>query len=388
MFHIRRVQEGGAATVEMAVLMIIFVPLILFTMYASDAVFHTLEVQEAVVVTMWDLSQQSYSQDPKPHSARSNAAGFIDGTVGGFNRIQYADHIGEYMSDKHVDSGGLSFTDDSTHHIQIFGHVCWCNGPGDCDGTSDYSTGEAQQVHCSLSRPFEHEFLTPGALYYSELASAGGLVTCSAKGWLYNYLIPETFLAGFGHVNDTKLFNKKKQSEDTPHKIEGSSGEGADMLLKFRSQLLVDTWAITDGSNINRVDNGNMIKEEGGVGPNEAMFRRTAVVFSNPLWYGSVSLRVGNYAIKAFNKKLLAVPSVPEIPPLGFDPPRIGPNPAGSFHMAPDNPLGLIMSVKFPVTSTDAGGFYTTPYYDKLKTMYNNRRSYYLGFEKSQRKTH
>lgn len=389
-----RRHEAGAATVEMAVLMIIFIPLILFTMYASDAVFHTLEVQEAVLVTLWDMSQQAYSQEPKVHKARSGAPGFIEGTVAGFERIQYADHIGEYSSEKEIDSGGTGFGSDSQHHIQIFGHVCWCNGSSasDCDGgsVSDYAQAKAQQVRCQLNQSIFNLTnsypLSTGATYYSQFGSAGGIVTCSAKGWLYNYLIPETFLGGFGEVNKVKLFNKKRQNASSPHGIESEGeGVGADMLLKFRAQLFVDTWAVVDGSNINRTKNNNMFKD-GGVGPNEALFRRTAVVFSDPEWYGSVSGKVLSYAQKAgpSDKKLMIVFSVPEIPPVGFDPPRMGPNPTDwpvQLHLAPDNPLGLIMSLQFPITTKETNGFYTTPYYDEIQQMYDSRKSFYLGFD-------
>lgn len=381
--------EDGAATVEMAVLMIIFVPLILFTMYASDAVFHTLEVQEAVVVTMWDLSQQSYSQNPKPVQAREQAASFIDGTVAAFDRLQYADNIGEYASESKIASGGTSFSSDSSHHIQVFGHVCWCNGRNDCEGKTSYESARAQAVHCTLDQGTLHNlYLSLGADYYSLVAGAGGVVTCSAKGWLYNYLIPETFLAGFGSVNKVKLFNKKKQTASDPHSITSSGeGVGGDMLLKFRSQLFVDTWAVTSGSNINR--SSGIFGGDGGIGPNEAYFRRAAVVYTNPLWYASPAAKVADYAWQALNKKLLAVPAVPEVPYIPFvgDGPRIGPNPLDPLNVAPDNPLGFTISAKFPVTSTDAGGFYTTPYYDRLRSMYDNRDRFYLGFTQ-QKKTY
>jgi hypothetical protein len=388
--HERR-QQRGAATIEMALMLVIFVPLVFFTMYASDAVFHLLNVQEAVVTTLWDMSTQSFSQEPNPRTARSNANNFVDNTVAGFDRVAYFDMASEYNAEKEIDSNGTSYKPDKKHLTQAFGQASWCNSENNCQPpASDYNTAAAQEVHCQLDQGgIQSFYLDLGAIWYSQTAGAGGIVTCSAKAWLYNYLIPKDFLPGFGRANQVKLFNKSQHHEANALAISGQDPQ-KDLLLKFRASLLVDTWAVTDGREINR--SSGLFGNDRGVGPNSAFFQRTRVVFSNPLWYLSPTMSSMSYSSNAGDSQLADVSAFPETM---LSPDVIsGPNPVVNvlhpFLILADNVLGLAMNAQYEgdnssnINEYRDGDFFTTPLYNDARTAYNNRGKYYLGMRNAE----
>ena len=65
--------ERGGAMVELAVLMLIFVPLILLPMYFQDAIRYKLDYQESVYSTAWDFAYGNYQDD-----SASSIAGSIE----------------------------------------------------------------------------------------------------------------------------------------------------------------------------------------------------------------------------------------------------------------------------------------------------------------------
>ncbi len=353
---LQRREDGGAA-VEFAVLMFILCPLWFFTMFSSDAMFHMLDVQETVLSATWDLSQQQFG----------NGKDMQD--VGGFNRLQFADHDSSFTNED-VLSTGFSNED---HHTSPFGHTCFCQGH-DSSGKQDcrkdlkpYTTKEAHQVACERVKSVS--FGTPSA---SHLAGAvggnGGVWECGAKGWLYNYLVPERFIPDFKAAEHIPLFTRKKRDVGQ----HGNNGSlSADILLREHAGILIDPWAVTE-------------KPSGGVTPGfdredtgPIFYQRTKSLFTYAAWYGLPSGQAAGFMAKAANKKLGVAPAIP------YGAPTIA---------SLDNILGLWMNVQYPGGKsggsvndyTDDDGFFTTPMLpnSKERQVFNdtaNRGYHYMG---------
>lgn len=387
--------EEGGSVVETAILMVILAPMILYTFYVSELGLHLLDVQEATISTVWDLSTQSYSNiDDLPMTARSNAPTFIDGTVAAYNRAQYGDHDSAYSGEARLGAGGKQYT-GQVIHTTAFAQASWCNG-GNCQGNSSYDTKtQAAPPRCSLQADglsgglgsIYATDLTGGAAYYATTASAGGVATCWSKAWVFNYLLPKSLLGGFGRADKVKPIDKKTHREANPESISGvvsaggtpsggSTDQTGDMLLRSKAGLFVDTWAVGDNRDVKRSDGFF----ERGTGPNKQFFNRTAVVFSYPIWFGEPALRVGNYALKARQNKLANILVAPENPLL----------PVGANALEFDNPMGLALSAHYEsgtspnIDSYKDQSFFTTPLYNQFRTMWNNRGNNYLGMRTAQ----
>lgn len=356
MQRLQRREDGGAA-VEFAVLMFILCPLWFFTMFSSDAMFHMLDVQEAVLSATWDLSQQQFGNEKDMPD------------VGQFNRLQFADHDSSFTNED-VLSTGFSKED---HHTNPFGHTCFCQGH-DSSGNLDcrkelkpYTTKEAHQVACKWVKGVG--FGTPPA---QDLASAvggqGGVWECGAKGWLYNYLVPERFIPDFKAAERVPLFTRKKRAAGQ-HDNDGALS--ADILLREHAAIVIDPWAVT-------------VKPNGGVTPgveredtDPIFFKRTLSVFTHKIWYAFPTVPAMSFMGKAANKKLGVAPASPT-----GDPTVLG----------LDNILGLWMNVKYPAGKnggsvndyTDSDRFFTTPLLpnSKERQVFNdtgNRGYHYMG---------
>ncbi|HEY0093945.1 MAG TPA: hypothetical protein VGB96_06455, partial [Archangium sp.] len=66
----RRVARGAAA-VEMALSMLVFVPIFLYALFLDDLLRYSLDAQEAALSTVWDFTVQDYSR-PLPESPSSS----------------------------------------------------------------------------------------------------------------------------------------------------------------------------------------------------------------------------------------------------------------------------------------------------------------------------
>lgn len=371
-------QEEGAAVTETAVMMFIMIPLTLFVMFTSDAVYHLLEVQEAVIATVWDFSVADYGSSKEPGKAAGTWSG-IEGTTSGMNRLQYADHDGSFTNEQRI-TASMKFSEDGhmLHHNQAFGHVCWCNGPSDCGGTSAYNdNNRSQQIRCRISRggsadSFSLDFLG-GTSRFRDNWQAGGTVECWAKGWLYNYLIGEKFIADFPAAEKIPLFNKKRRTADSIHQNQNQTAT-ADILLRYRAALLVDSWAITTGAKTDLADTDS------------AFYQRSNTVFTNIMWYGPAIAGVMGYAGQARSKQCGNVVAAPtNIPGMsGIVGPKI-PQFLPELIAFP-NPLGLWMVTKYgsSVGAYKNDKFHTTPLYDDFGRAFNNRGMYYLGSRRSQ----
>lgn len=382
-------RQRGGATVEMAVLMVVFVPLVLYAMFLSDAMFHQLEVQETVVGTLWDLSTRGFGRGKKPLTNNAYDLGTADvhdegqrhlDQVGGYNRIQFADHTSAFTNEGALVNGpAFGSAAHMKHHHQPYAHVCWCNDAGCTTGnaTAYDEVDTSTQVYCKFHRGTSAESysldLTQGAARYRDNASEGGVVECWAKGWLYNYVISENFLSGMSNFGKAgPLFNRKRRTASSIHA--NQNDPSADFLLRDRAGLLVDSWALTDPA-----DDGSGNIERGGTGPNASFYNRARMMFTNPWWYGAMAAAVENYAAQALGKKLALVIAIPGVGVMSPSQYNLGLIP---------NILGLWTVVKhpnwsesalFPYSAYQQDDYYTTPLYDDDEGAFDARGKYYLA---------
>ena len=155
--RMRRARRGQAA-VEMAVSMLVILPLVFYTLFLEDLTYYNLEWQEAIVVSPWDALPLDYtatSPDPAGNPMR-------------YNRKVYCDHTAAYDSfNKNYDCT------KTVHHQAMTAHQCWLLAQ---DG----------QITCSLNKA-TGALVEPG---YAALFGKGGMVSCSARLGVLNYFIP------------------------------------------------------------------------------------------------------------------------------------------------------------------------------------------------------
>jgi hypothetical protein len=366
--------------------------MIAFTMFMFDALYHHLEAQEAVYATTWDLSTRGWGRCKSPNTNSFYSAGnaqpegqrHLD-QVGGYNRIEYGDHTAAYIDTGDLIAGpAMSSANHMLHHSQAFGHACWCQGENGnkCnDPATDYSDKTTStQVRCKFDRGTSAESyldLTGGAAAYRDAWSEGSVAECWGKEWLYNYIVGQHFLrdaANFGKAGDE--FNRTRHAESDIHTI--NPDPNLDILLRDRSGLLVDTWAISEGE-----DNGGTMTvkgdnvDVGSTSPDDCFYNRSNTMFQYTPWYGLVTAAMANYVSQCASKELAIVPAVPY---------------AGMSLGISPNILGLWMNVQhqdWNTTNKDqykapndflfGTMYYTTPLVDDDETAFDARGKYYLA---------
>lgn len=181
--------ERGGAMVELAVLMLIFVPLILLPMYFQDAMRYKLDNQESVYSTAWDFAYGNYQDD---------SASSIAGSIESANRDIYKD----------------LWPGSKKKAVGPWANFEW-----------------RQEITCdSVEKSF-------GAMTYPMLAQAyhmvytkGGLVTCRGSINVENHYIPNVFLQEFAQKD---LFEPGKNA------------------IQYKEQkfgILVDPWCLQDAA--------------------------------------------------------------------------------------------------------------------------------------------
>lgn len=155
----RNLSRRGAAAVEMAVTMIVLLPLLFYTLFLEDLLAYHLNWQEAIVTSPWDALPIDYA---KKDSAATMAMRY--------NRVAYCDH-----TSAHDSFVAATDCDDDKHHKAMTAHQCWM--------------GEGKQVTCGREADV-------GADVQSDFADefgAGGLVHCTARLNVSNWFIINRF---------------------------------------------------------------------------------------------------------------------------------------------------------------------------------------------------
>lgn len=182
---LRRLRRGQA-TVELAVLMIVLLPLIFYTLFLEDLLQYNLDWQEAVVTPPWDYAFVDYTATSADTAATQQtddgdapAAPAVstnyDGLVQHTNRLTFCDHSSAY------DSFNRDYDcDDKTHHQALAAHQCWL-----VRGAKQVTCGTDGNVGRLISPEFDK--------------NNGGLSSCSAKLGVQNYFIIHKWALGNGN---------------------------------------------------------------------------------------------------------------------------------------------------------------------------------------------
>ncbi|MBZ4415126.1 hypothetical protein K8638_01375 [Myxococcus sp. RHST-1-4] len=214
--------------------MLVLIPVFLYALFLDDLLRHVLDAQEAALSTIWDYTVQDYAKQPQGEAF----AGF--GNVQGHVRQMYCDHesgIDSYEEGEAGECGSLE-----NHHHELVSHACWLN-PG------------SEQVQCTLSRDVGELGVSQHQSYMDEFGK-GGLIRCTARLGVQNYLLQRKVFAQFSKVDLAR--DKKDRGSGIHANAQGGTYEddakgvaGDVYLLPWeRSSIVTDTWALTEHADI------------------------------------------------------------------------------------------------------------------------------------------
>lgn len=236
--------ERGAAAVEMAVSLIVLVPVFLYALFLDDLLRYSMEVQEAAVSTVWDFTVQDYSTKlPRGYSASHPPLGG-DSMVQKQARLMFCDHesgIDSFKLEPYPGEDGkpaMKYPDceGTDHHKALVAHVCWIN-----DNAKQVTCEDPEKGAGSLGDPLHSAF--QGQFTH------GGLFKCSAIAVVENYLLPKQFLNnGFSKVNLSKE-HWTGAGKDIHDNSEKGTDDNAYFIKQQQLAILTDTWAVTRPEN-------------------------------------------------------------------------------------------------------------------------------------------
>ncbi len=248
----------GAAAVEMAICMLVIVPVFLYALFLDDLLRYSLDAQETALSTVWDFTVQDYSRS-LPLAGGSNPPGGRT-AVQNQARLMFCDHesgIDSYQRRSYARDNGESVSryrdcEETNHHQALAAHVCWLNEDAK-QVTCEEADRSASQLGDALHSSFQGEF------------TRGGIIRCSARAVVENYLLPKRFLQEFSKKEFTK-----SQWQGTGQAIHDNSREGDDSNAYFLAEqslaILTDTWALTTPANV-RPDDRYSPPAQGGRSP-------------------------------------------------------------------------------------------------------------------------
>lgn len=236
----------GAASVEMALCMLVLIPIFLYALFLDDLLRYSLDVQEAVVSTVWDYSVQDYAGTKDK---------FNPVTVQHYARLMYCDHeSGQNRYDAKSGNGKLKDCEEEDHHegTALVAHVCWLNGRNQEEDGVDKS-GDTKQVTC-VGPDKSVGNLGADGLYAGYHSSGefnqGGFIHCSARAVVENYLLPQRFLPEFSDDKERvdltkKMWRAKKDGASYHDNAKDGDKSTAYFIKEQEMSILVDTWALT-----------------------------------------------------------------------------------------------------------------------------------------------
>jgi hypothetical protein len=335
-------QERGAAITETVVMMLVLVPLILYSLFTSDLVAYKLDVQELVTSTVWDFTTQNYEKesmgDPANQVTERNKEIWCD------NSVIFNNPGGSDCSDPPRQEGFMA------KMVYAGSDQISCTQSNKDMGTGGYSM--------PLQGPSD---------FHSDFTTGGGF-TCKATGTVYNYWIPQKFLQKFAN-NDLSKF-KDHRGED----IRGLGGGSAGAIkIHEEFSIFTDSWALTNSDEVDRDSDS----------PNQPYTNRVWEQYKHPIWYIVAVGMTAQFVIEALSKQEAIIPAIPwrEI-----DTPDI---------LIGTDPFSLHMVARHgPNKKESTGWFRSDDFYsmdyptwvgDKAKQAWDNRDDNYMGCTSSQK---
>ncbi|HVG63240.1 MAG TPA: hypothetical protein VNA24_32045 [Hyalangium sp.] len=249
----------GGAMVEFVLLNIILIPLLLYAIFLMDAAYLKLDLQETVVSGVWDFSQLN-TEPPSwggignvdaPQDRDKNNANELQAAMRAV-RVAYADHTSAF--DDGTDPSQPGFGDkerlrgngDGSEHPSPTGHARHHTGFG-AHYSFKFKDGDTQFM-CGLSSDMSWNSDQNMTDFANSGYNAGGEVRCEATGYIYNYIIPETFLQEFSQVELTKMKRRENGgSADGVHTWQGEGGNVNNIVALERAGISFNTWALRNG---------------------------------------------------------------------------------------------------------------------------------------------
>ncbi len=236
-------RNRGSAAVEMAITMVVLIPLIFYMLFLEDFLYYKLEGQEPVISAAWDHVIPNYMEPPGPDK------------ITGMNQLKYCDHTAAYDSyDRDFECFGSG--DGLGHHNATAAHQSWEGGGQQitCEFSSD---GRAAAEGMFPDKP-------PFKNFIHSNWNRGGLVTCSDRLNVFNTLIPKSISAEGGWLWGTKELTSKTQygksgggnragdgkwdenySQADVQSDGQEGGEGSWLFVTERLVMMVDPLALT-----------------------------------------------------------------------------------------------------------------------------------------------
>jgi hypothetical protein len=403
----------GGAMVEFVLLNIILIPLFLYAIFLMDAAYLKLDLQETVVSGIWDFSQRN-SEPPggtsgltAPNSHADNNAMEVQASERAV-RVAYADHTSAF--------------DDGAENNQTseYGQNTYLTGNG--DGAAAPSMSGHQKHHTGFGAHYSFRFENgPDTQFLCALSddtgwnpdpnfqgfgnsgfAAGGEVKCEATGFIYNYIIPETFLQEFSKVKmaDKNLKIRKNNTAKGAHEWQddGASVTTDNIVAYETAGISFNTWALRNGAK--NQDNYNPGSYDGqlsdadvrvpvsmisGSDPaSNPFFRRVQYLYTMngtaAATYGQLTGAAAQLMSKANSNKIMLVQNIPA----GATGVNVLPNIIGVHVTARYKPNGNAANVRSQTKPGFFGSdkFQSTPYSganNTYQSMANARGPYYMG---------
>lgn len=252
--------EQGQAMVEFAILMIVFIPLLVWSMYFMDVGHHMLDLQETVLSTTWDYTGRTNQGIDSSSNTQTLQSVFHA------NRFEYIDHTSAYDDYAHIKntasetSAGTADSDEQKYHYEYGAKAAWVGKSGSgadivpiSNFSSDYASNSARQVVCANDHDADLDWLNAGVgslgganppYHFGQIEdfNKAGLMTCWAKLYVYNYVVPEKFMQEHAHVD---LSKSKFETRSTD--VETLSNAAKPLILRDHAAISFGTWAINDG---------------------------------------------------------------------------------------------------------------------------------------------
>lgn len=404
----------GGAMVEFVLLNIILIPLFLYAIFLMDAAYLKLDLQETVVSGVWDFSQRNTEppggtsglMPPNDHD-KNNEQEHLTATKA--MRMLYSDHTSAYDDGAEVSQGNGVYSDldhirgngDGSAAPSVTGHQKHHTGFG-AHYSFRFENGPDTQFECGLSNDMSWNPDPNFQGFGNSGFNAGGQVRCEATGFIYNYIIPETFLQEFSKVKmaDKNLKIRKNTTGKGTHEWQddGASVTTDNIIAYETAGISFNTWALRNGAKnrdsygpgnyngqLNDADVRVPVPMPSGSDPAaNPFFRRVQYLYAANgtavATYAQIMGAAGQLMSKASSNKIMQMQNFPA----GATGVNVLPNIMGVHVTARYKPNGNAADVRSQTKPGLFGGskFQSTPYSganNTYQSMANARGSYYMG---------
>ncbi|MBM7114215.1 hypothetical protein [Archangium primigenium] len=403
----------GAAMVETVLLMLVLLPLLFYAFFLMDAAYMKLDLQESVVSSVWDIStlngendvqqtrgrykpdtkdQRGDDPDPRPSNWK-DAAGWNRSYHA--SRSSYSDHTSAFEDGAEPGSPGLGVVEringnhnHSKHHKIYFA--------AQYTYRFEASAGSDTQFKCSMEddNAWAIDPLMLGS--FARKYSKGGAVRCDAKGYIYNYIIPQKLFSKFSDLDLSNLTKRDKDSDS--HNFQG---RGNNVVASEMGSVYFNTWALETGASRRRgqretiadADLGDRSFASSYTKLDDSNFYKRVVYLNSTSGAATFSMVQANAATLARdasnNLKMTVNPGLSLMETsIREDPVARLPGIAGTFMVARYKPQAPGQTKGPSMDLMSNSKFESTPYKNanpKYQTAYNKRGLYYMGCKTEQK---